>query len=335
MGYNCSDMKTAPKLYLPDELIKDAKNLADKAKNRIYLLSMVIDDDKATHQLFEAIYKAANRGVNVDITADTYTYYDAGGLFNFNNLHSSNIRSTSILKKHLKKNGATFHMLGGTTNTQINGRTHSKWLVIDDTVYSFGGINFYKDGIEHTDFMLKIDSKPLADLLCLEQKRIHKADRSGYSHRSRKIGGDKYSILIDGGIIGNSIIYNRACNLAKDAKSIIYVSQYCPTGKLSKLLKKTDSMIYYNPSDKTNAINSLFIRANSYLSGHESLYERDEYIHSKFMIFEMEKGNKVAITGSHNFTRSGVLAGTREVALESCDSHVISQLYNFFNLHIK
>ena len=43
----------------------------------------------------------------------------------------------------------------------------------------------------------------------------------------------------------------------------------------------------------------------------------------------MKDGSKVAITGSHNFAYTGVLLGTREIALETADPQVISELERF------
>jgi cardiolipin synthase len=43
----------------------------------------------------------------------------------------------------------------------------------------------------------------------------------------------------------------------------------------------------------------------------------------------MADGSKVAITGSHNFASGGVWLGTREIALETRDPHIIEQLEQF------
>ena len=44
--------------------------------------------------------------------------------------------------------------------------------------------------------------------------------------------------MTDGGFQGDSIIYRSACELARQADSVLLVSQYCPTGKLSRILKQ-------------------------------------------------------------------------------------------------
>jgi cardiolipin synthase len=45
----------------------------------------------------------------------------------------------------------------------------------------------------------------------------------------------------------------------------------------------------------------------------------------------MKDGTKRAISGSHNFAYTGVLLGTREVALETADPTIIRQLETFLD----
>ena len=49
----------------------------------------------------------------------------------------------------------------------------------------------------------------------------------------------------------------------------------------------------------------------------------------------MPNGNKIAITGSHNFMFGSVVLGTREVALETSDTAIIAQLEKFFKNHVE
>ena len=70
-------------------------------------------------------------------------------------------------------------------------------------------------------------------------------------------------------------------------------------------------------------------------SGFKTLYSNKKpYLHAKFIIFTMKDGSKVAITGSHNFAYTGVLFGTREIALETNDPSIISQLESFYKKYI-
>ena len=48
----------------------------------------------------------------------------------------------------------------------------------------------------------------------------------------------------------------------------------------------------------------------------------------------MPDGQKVAITGSHNFMFGSGAMGTREIALETTDHHIIRQLESFLHRHV-
>ena len=234
------------------------------------------------------------------------------------------------LERRMKRHGANFRWLGRNSNITLAGRTHSKWLIIDDIVYSFGGLNVGEESFDNTDYLLKFHNAELASRLFSEHLRLMGADRGGHASRSHKFALDKSStVLIDGGLLGDSIIYRRACALAKEAESITLVSQYCPTGKLSRILRRKQATIYFNHWRRAGALNKLLIQIGMLSARQRTLYERVPYLHAKFMICTMPDGKKVAITGSHNFMFSSGFLGTREIALETTDKRIIMQLEKF------
>lgn len=321
-------------LLLPNEYLSDAVRRINHAATRVNLLTMIIADDEKTNVLIEALCAAARRGVPVTVTADIFTYTEIGGHFRFNTRRSKKVRHLTAMQHRLKKSGVKFRWLGTVASSLISGRTHTKWLVVDECVYSFGGVNLYATGIDNIDYMMRLDDSLLADHLVVEQHRIIQSDRENHAYRSHKFGDDTNCILVDGGFFGESIIYRHACKLAHDAVSVTYVSQYCPTGKLGRLLKKTSSTLYFNPWNHANSLNAAAIRVGTTLSGLKTSYTRSAYIHCKCMIFTFADGSKRAITGSHNFSSAGVWLGTREIALETGDPHIINQLERFVEKHI-
>lgn len=325
-------MKT--QLLLPDEYLTDAIRRIARAKNRVSLLTMILVDDEATNLLMDALCSAAERGVTVTVTADMFTYTEIGGHFRFHTRRSKKIRHITAMQHRLQQCGITFRWLGTVTTSLLNGRTHSKWLIVDEYMYAFGGVNLYKEGISSTDYMFGLQDALVADHLAVEQQRILRADRETHAYRSHSFGDDTNQVLIDGGFSGDSIIYRHACKLALNATHITYVSQYCPTGKLGRLLEKTPSTLYFNPWNQAKSLNALAIRTGSILSGLTTSYTHTAYIHCKCMIFTLADGSKRAITGSHNFSAAGVWLGTREIALETSDSHIIRQLEKFIAKNI-
>lgn len=326
--------KTAPKLLLPKEYLDELIGSINQAKTHVYILTMIITNDEVTEPLIDALCEAARRGVTVNVAADIFTYAEIGGHFKFHTQNHPKVLPATTLKRRLAKSGVKFRWLGKTASSIVNGRTHCKWAVVDDTVYSFGGTNLYAEGLAANDYMLSQEDNELADHLINAHQRIIKADRNSRVHRSQKIKINSGTLLLDGGLLGDSVIYRRACQLIAQSKHVTYVSQYCPTGRLGRLLKKTNNKVYFNHWNKASSLNALTIRLGSWFSGHQTIYDRPKYLHAKLMIFEMQDGNKVALSGSHNFSHGGVWLGTRENTLETSDSKIISQFEKFIEEHV-
>jgi cardiolipin synthase len=327
----------APKLLLPDEYVRTATRHINQAKEFISFVSMIVTDDHRTDVLIDALAAAAKRGVRVEVAADVFTFGEFGGHLKPLKYYSEKSRQAANMAKELKESGVKFTWVGRFSASPVSGRNHMKCLVVDDTVYSFGGINMDDASLDHTDYMFEFVDRQLAMELRDDISRIIEADSKHFAYRSHEFThGKKTSILIDGGLQADSIIYRRACQLAKDAKEILFVSQYCPTGKLSRLMKRTKTKLYFNnPKRTNNRINAGLIRFNMLISGNKTRYRHKPYLHSKFIIFTMNDGRKIALSGSHNFTYIGVLFGTREIALQTEDAKIIKQLEKFYNDHVK
>ncbi len=310
---------------------KDLAREIEASRTRVYIVSCALNDEPLTQPVFTAIKQAIKRRVDVNIAADAFTFSNFGGYFNPLKRFNARSQTAKKLAQELHDAGVAFRWLGGGFKfNPFAGVTHIKWSVVDDTVYCFGGVNLYQEGVEHTDYMFKIHDPRLARETVQEQLEIVQADMSFKSynglHRPLEFG----VVHIDSGNRGESIIYDRACELAAEAKSILFVSQYCPTGRLAKLLKQKQAKVYFNqPENKPFSI-KLLIRYSMLRSGLTSLYQHKNYLHAKFILFEMPGDRKVALSGSHNFSYAGVRFGTREVALETSDKQVYQQLENFF-----
>ncbi len=322
------------KLISPTEYISQASAAIDLAHHRVSLIAMVIADHPSTHQLIESLIAAAQRGLTVHVAADIFTYGEVSGSFLPLRYDKKGSRAATTMARRLKAAGVKFHWLGKGRVTLFNGRTHSKWCVADDTVFTFGGVNVYQEGIEHIDYMFRTDSKDLADTLVNEQMRIQRVERSAENYPSHRQSFDSFTALFDGGIIGHSIIYKRACELAKQAVDITFVSQYCPTGKLARILKTKPYLLYFNRPEQASALNRALLWFSRTVSGLRTDYKKATYLHAKYIIFTLPDGSKTALSGSHNFAYTGVLFGTREIALETKDPAIISQLESFTKHHV-
>lgn len=325
---------TVVKLISPTQYVREATEAVASATKRVYLMSMVIADHEATQPLITALEAAARRGVKVVVAADIFTYGEVSGGFLPLRYYSKGGRATNLMVKNLKRAGVKFHWLGRARITIFSGRTHSKWCIVDDTVFSFGGVNLYQGGVNNTDYMFRHTDSKLADRLVEEQIRVQKAENSSRNYHSVAFEYDDMTILIDGGIIGQSVIYRRSTELAEKAVAITFVSQYCPAGKLSRILKAKNTTFYFNRPLQADGLNRIVIRLGQFVSGLKTSYKRGRYLHAKCIIYTFKDGSKAAITGSHNFAYSGVLLGTREIALETRDPQVIAQLEKFIKNEI-
>ncbi len=319
---------------LPKDYVADATSHIKTAKERIVLIAMVVAQGRDTQGLVDAILDAARRGVQVYVAADIFTYGELNGTFLHNLYFSKEARKVTNMGKLLKDAGVKFQWLGRAQVLIFSGRTHSKWCIIDDIVYTFGGVNMYQKGVENTDYMFKTTSKKLADIIVSEHMNLQKADKTGKLYKSHQFDIGNDHVLVDCGILGNSIIYRHACDLATSAKSIIYVSQYPPSGKLARRLEGKQAVLYFNEPKTADFFSSILIWITKFTSGVTTNYKRKKYLHAKFMIFNMPDGSRVAITGSHNFSYATVVMGTREIALETRNPKIINQLEEFFKKHV-
>ena len=328
-------MTSAPKLLLPPEYAKEAADRIRGAKSHVSMLCLTMSPGDSTGPIIDALCDAAKSGVDVEVAADIFIYGEIGGHLIPIKYYRKKSRPTTEMAKRLMASGVKFTWLGQFSATPFTGRTHIKCLVVDDTVFSFGGINPDDRTFTNNDYMLMVSDTQLALELRDDIARLIKADGGGFAYRSHEFSYMKTSrVLIDGGFQGDSLIYRRACALAKEAKSIIFVSQYCPTGKLGRILRQKRADLYFNPPANATLLNRVVIGTGMFFGRHQTLYTRGQYLHAKFMLFTMPDGRKVALTGSHNFVYGGVLLGTREIALETEDKKIIKLLEKFYKRYV-
>lgn len=323
-------------LLLPQDYIADATQRIHNAKRRVRVIALTIADEAETEALLDALVAAAHRGVDVHVAADTFTYADLAGRFFPKSYLTKRRRASMDMATELTEAGATFDWLGQEGGLPWRGRTHTKFCVVDDTVYSFGGVNLDDRGATNGDYMLRITDHRLAEDLVRVYARTRRANSifSGFRSSALKYGKDQ--VLIDGGIPGDSIIYRRALKYARKSERIVLVSQYCPTGELGKVVESANHHeMWFNPPGNASLFNRLLITVSMAVTRHQTLYRKSQYLHAKVILFYLKSGKRVAITGSHNFVRGGVRLGTREIALQTKNPLVIDQIEEFIEDRVR
>ena len=300
------------------------------AKKRVVLAAMVMYNDSITEDLFEHLKGVLQRGASVHLAPDAFNHYifaPSGNVL----AAQRQIKATDAVLQEMKARDAEVHFIGNLSRNPYHHRFHQKFTIIDDDVYFAGGINFSAEHFQHTDYMLHIKSLSLAETLIRQLKDVETG--GDIANFSFDINSNS-TLHIDGGTPGNSLIYDRAVALAREAESILYVSQWAPSGELATVLRKKQADCYFNriAQAKGLAIASQIVdQARRYT---KDLYQQDDYIHAKFMLFIMSGGKKVLLSGSHNFSQRGVDYGTKELALESTDINLWHQLEHFAEKYI-
>ncbi|MFW2512907.1 phospholipase D-like domain-containing protein [Demequina sp. SO4-13] len=325
---------TSPTLMLPEAYIADATARVGAATRRVRLTTLTIADEERTSALIEALVAAAERGVDVRVAADVFTYVDAAGTFLPARYRTRRHRDSSALATRLADAGAQFTWLGSERGLIWRGRTHTKLCVVDDVSYAFGGVNLDDRGASNVDYMLRADDPELANELDRVYDRIMRmnAGESGHPSVAFPYGSD--TVLVDGGIPGDSVIYRRAVELVADAAHVLLVSQYCPTGELGRLIAARPHEMWFNPPRNASPANRALITTSMASTGYRTRYRSRRYLHAKCLVMTMTTGERVAITGSHNFVRAGVTLGTREIALETRSGALIDQILAFHRGHV-
>lgn len=324
----------SPKLIPSSEYIDRLVRDINRSHRRICVAALIVQQLNDTSPIIRALIAAATRGVDVSVTADFSTYSYLAGHMRPRSIYHHQVRAASDMVHRLNAHGVQFRWLGMHHPFFFAGRTHSKWCVIDDIVYCFGGINLHGKLSGDTDFMFRFHDATLANLIAGEHHRILATDKAEATYRSRSIKTRHGIVHIDGGLIGDSGIYRRAQALADQASSILLVTQYAPVGTFARRLKEVRSQVYYNQPARQESFTRALIHVGQLQSGLQSNYMREAYLHAKYMIVTDADGLQTALTGSHNFVPFGGWFGTREIALETQDPDIIRQLIKFYEQHV-
>jgi len=295
----------------------------NQAKSEIIICSMTIDYGPKINQLFDAIKAALKRKVNVEIIIDKYSLsYMGEHSFKLINKRQRIINELNTLKDL----GASVNIIGKVGLNPFAHRMHIKTTIIDGTTYSFGGINFNEESFSHNDYTLQTTNSAinshLKDILANVVSSCNYLDKE-------YIIKDNLSILVDSGKPNHSIIYERACNLAREAKEVTVVSKMCPSGELGLILSKVPGYFYYNKALNSSFPSSLAVLNDQLIYKLKNSYKDSTYLHAKFILFDLKDGTRCLLSGSHNFNWRGVKFGTKEICLYSTDQKLWNQLAQF------
>ena len=306
--------------------------LLPKAKRRIVIHAMTVLWSQENEHFLPAIHAALARGVEVHIVGDIYSKFFANAPKLVRTRNTPKWAHTRAINIKLESEGAHIHYVGKLGLNPFKGRTHSKVTIVDDTAFTFGGVNFCDSAFHNHDYMLEIKDGAFCDELQNLVTGIAKA-KQPLDNITKKLSGSA-TMLFDGGNPGNSAIYDKACEVVANAKKVYYVSQMCPSGKLAKLITSTDSQCYFIHARQADTPDNLALIFDRTRYSIDNLYKGKRYIHAKFILTEAHDGTKHVVSGSNNFSWRGIAFGTKEIAVHSTDPAMWQVFYDYMQKEI-
>jgi cardiolipin synthase len=303
-----------------------------KATRRIIIHAMDIRWGPRCDVLAPLLSEAAKRGVQVQIVGDAYSRFQAR-MPRLNRAKGASWQHSVTVNERLRADGVIVTYIGKLGFNPFAGRTHSKITLLDDHIFTFGGVNFTDDSFDNTDYMLEMHDPILADRLARLVKRIA-SNQLVLSDLEEQVGGNA-TLLFDGGQPKTSTIYDTACRIVSQAKKVYYVSQMCPSGRLAKLIKATDYECYFIRPGQADIPSNLALMADKQRYHIKNSYHGEKYIHAKFILTEDKNGTRHLVSGSNNFSWRGIAYGTKEIAVHSTDDRLWQDFYSFLNSQIK
>ncbi len=303
-----------------------------KAQKRIIIHAMSIWWSGRTERLAPLLIDAAKRGVEVRIVGDRYSKFQAT-VPRFSRTPAPTWKHTQAINEQLRQNGVRVTYIGKVGLNPYQNRCHSKITIIDDQVYTFGGVNFTDDSFENHDSMLAAQDNALAERLYTLVRSIEE-DPVAPLPDLREPLDDANNLLFDGGTPGASVIYETACTIVGDAKKVYFVSQMSPSGRLAKLITATENECYLIQPSQAEFPANVDLAWDTFRYKIKNQYKGTRFIHAKLILTEGHDGSKHVISGSNNFSWRGVKYGTKEIALHSTNPKLWQDFYDFLHQEI-
>lgn len=316
--------------------------------SHIALATMTFDAEEGPiATLVDALVAAAERGAQVTLAVDAHSFminssgWPTGPIFWHRPPSESNVpgfkaRWTAL--ERIRAAGGRYAIINMPTTQVINpyaGRSHIKATVIDGVSY-LGGCNLGGSG--QADMMIRItDAKITGWIYTLIQGvAIAESALVATEGKDRQYRVDQQTeLLLDSGVVNQSIIMERAMQLLERAHERIFMTcQFFPDEPIITALEQAIhrgvavELVYNHPSKQeqpTQLIHRLLL-LSAKMSRQESLFINElppNHPHLHLKLIATEHGSLI---GSHNYVRKGVAFGTAELAMHREDPDFSTEL---------
>jgi cardiolipin synthase len=328
-----------------EAFILDVAHEAKKAKHLLWAQTMDYSPGEVTDSLTKIFTDTAKRGVDVKFNIDYYSLMFDDGDINyvpiFNKQKSQEHKRRLVTKiqsiHNLRDANVDVHFINKPDFLgrviPMKGRNHMKIVIIDNAAW-IGGINFHDMNLTCDDFMVKLTDIHIIKFL--KQLFFHMHDDQEIFDMAASFSKET-KLFIDGGHLGKSIILNEANKILQSATRYIkYSSAFYPDGTALSILdnayKQGIDVKVVVPEVK-NVDGIAAIADHIDIAFMKLTRKKIPYLvnkrkmHSKLIIVD----DTIALFGSHNFSKKGVRLGTAEIAMETTNPTLITNLNNYYD----
>ncbi len=337
-----------PEVQDPKQFLSDFIAASEKAKHRVFLQSMLFEKGEVLQSLEPVLIKKAQEGVDVRVTTDWISQryvHDNPNILPTLSRRTRQINKqvhtqTKLLIQKWSQAGIKFtvtNIPSVFSPLSIFGRNHIKMYIVDEDAAWVGGVNLTDLSFGWIDFMVKFKDRSVIDAVTQQFFKVNENKPT----ENYTVSFGLHELLVDSGIRGNSIIYDAAIELIKQAiASITFVSQFVPDEKLLEELinagNRDVKVTIITSSKNSRNINEFpynvpYLRFLRRIKNRQniSLFHQNKKVHAKLLIVDEEK----ALFGSHNLVYIGVLLATEEIAIRTVDLDLVKQLSHFIETH--
>lgn len=341
-----------PEVLHPLEFAADFSSQAKNAQDRVWAQAMIVETNHASSMMFHAINQAAQRGIDTKLFMDQFSVATADDRLSLIPKFGEAKAKQEYIQQadravfsELKDSGTDVKVTNPSKLANIFpfiGRNHMKIFIVDDTAW-IGGVNIASDHFEKADFMVRVKDPDLVDALAIAFDQVNEnKPEDDY----KKEVNDRYTLLVDAGNRGKSIILDEANDLvASSTESVKFISQIIPSGEmLDSLVERSQAGVQVDIVTQSldhigqtrNPMGVLmkrrydsFVRKTARNPNIRLHHFNDHHgkVHAKMVIVDGQK----ALFGSHNLDSSGVKAGTQEIALITSHSRLVQDLSRWFD----
>ena len=339
----------------PTEFIIDWRASAKKARRRVWLECMNFQKGHAPSLVQQVLFEASDNGLDVRANIDAFSdetfnampvWFPTFGKKGEQTLRALDRKMKVDLKESKVKvttvnpDSKRFGLKIPAKIAPFMGRNHVKIYIIDDVVW-FGGINISPEAFENADLVVRFEDPEIVKAL---SELFTQVNENRPTSDYRKTINSDYTLLVDRGDSGKSLILDEAKEMVSASNEKIEYLSFSPPGgeMLKEIMERAKNGVRVDivlskmsqyESDGSPVgfwLNRKFKKFSEKISRIENIYVfhyPEGNVHGKLLIVD----GKTALFGSHNFAELGVVFGTQEASIETTDSSLILQLQQTIN----